>query len=75
MLQLVGAELQLRGREEVRQPLQDGSGNVLVFNGEELVRNLLIIFVGDRSQLKVYRFVRLLEKISDAKCGQGHSTR
>jgi asparagine synthetase B (glutamine-hydrolysing) len=34
VLQLVGAELQLRGREEVNQPLQDGSGNVLVFNGE-----------------------------------------
>jgi hypothetical protein len=71
VLQLVGAELQLRGREEVRQPLQGGSGNVLVFNGEELVRKLLIIFVGDRSQLRVYRFgfVRLLEKISDSKCG------
>lgn len=33
-LQFIGAELQLRGEEVVRQPLEDGHGNVLVFNGE-----------------------------------------
>ncbi|GAQ79948.1 asparagine synthase domain-containing protein [Klebsormidium nitens] len=33
-LHFIGAELQLRGAEVVSQPLEDGCGNVLVFNGE-----------------------------------------
>jgi asparagine synthetase B (glutamine-hydrolysing) len=34
LLHLIGATLQLRGKKPIAQPLEDSSGNILVYNGE-----------------------------------------